>query len=35
MQIKHGTTKTPGLAIALNNKTLEKLGYTSLSSVYC
>ncbi len=28
-------SNTPGLAIALNNKTLEKLGYTSLSSIYC
>lgn len=26
---------TPILHIALNNKTLERLGYTSLSSVYC
>ena len=28
-------SNTPGLAIALNNKTLERFGYTSLSSVYC
>ena len=28
-------SNTPGLAIALNNKTLERLGYTSLSSAYC
>ena len=28
-------SNTPGLATALNNKTLERLGYTSLSSVYC
>lgn len=28
-------SNTPGLAIALNNKTLEKLGFTSLTSVYC
>lgn len=28
-------SNAPGLAIALSNKTLEKLGYTSLSSVYC
>ncbi len=26
---------TPAMHIALNNKTLEKLGYTSLTSVYC
>ena len=26
---------TPTLHMALNNKTLERLGYTSLSSVYC
>lgn len=26
---------TPILHIALNNKTLEKFGYTSLSNVYC
>lgn len=28
-------SNTPGLAIALNNKTLERFGYTSLSSIYC
>lgn len=28
-------SNSPILAISLNNKTLEKLGYTSLSSVYC
>lgn len=28
-------SNTPGLAIALDNKTLERFGYTSLSSVYC
>ncbi len=26
---------TPAMHTALNNKTLEKLGYTSLTSVYC
>ena len=26
---------TPAMHIALNNKTLEKLGYTSLTSVSC
>lgn len=28
-------SNTPELSMALNNKTLEKLGYTSLSSAYC
>ena len=28
-------SNTQGLAIALNNKKLERFGYTSLSSVYC
>jgi len=28
-------SNSPILAISLNNKTLEKLGYTSLTSVYC
>ena len=28
-------SNTPGLSLALNNKTLERFGYTSLTSVYC
>ena len=28
-------SNSPILAISLNNKTLERFGYTSLSSVYC
>ena len=28
-------SNTPEMHIALNNKTLERLGYLSVSSVYC